>query len=312
MIKQVGVEFNKAKAKGLVEGTLQKYIQPSYATATPEQQINAIQQMVRDGIDGILLLPLAGPPLAPSIDAAGKAGVPVVILDNVVADAKYAVNVWSQNNSPAAAGVAGLVKTGNVLFVRGIAGNPVEQAFQDAAVADVKACPGLKIVGTIYGKWTNATAKAETVKWLAAHPDTKIDAVIQNGIMMAGIVQAFQQTGRPVPPISGGGCQGGDLSWWLKNKATYKTVANCFNGFQTGWSEFRLLCPYPRRARSEGGGHPHPGPDRHERQPAHLRDARQAAQLARRASRPDRRLGIEQDPRRVLPQARQPRRAVSG
>ena len=63
-----------------------------------------------------------------------------------------------------------------MLFVRGIAGNPVEQAFQDAAVADVKACPGLKIVGTIYGKWTNATAKAETVKWLAAHPDTKIDA----------------------------------------------------------------------------------------------------------------------------------------
>ena len=241
VIKQVGTEFNKAKAKGLVEGTLQKYIQPSYATATPEQQINAIQQMVRDGVDGILLLPLAGPPLAPSIDAAGKAGVPVVILDNVVSDAKYAVNVWSQNNSPAAAGVAGLVKTGNVLFVRGIAGNPVEQAFQDAAVTDVKACPGLKIVGTIYGKWTNATAKAETVKWLAAHPDTKIDAVIQNGIMMAGIVQAFQQAGRPVPPISGGGCQGGDLSWWLKNKATYKTVANCFNGFQTGWSEFRLL-----------------------------------------------------------------------
>jgi ribose transport system substrate-binding protein len=241
VIKQVGTEFNKAKAKGLVEGTLQKYIQPSYATATPEQQINAIQQMVRDGIDGILLLPLAGPPLAPSIDAAGKAGVPVVILDNVVSDAKYAVNVWSQNNSPAAAGVAGLVKTGNVLFVRGIAGNPVEQAFQDAAVADVKACPGLKIVGTIYGKWTNASAKAETVKWLAAHPDTKIDAVIQNGIMMAGIIQAFQQAGRPIPPISGGGCQGGELSWWLKNKATYKSVATCFNGFQTGWSEFRLL-----------------------------------------------------------------------
>ena len=241
LIKQVGVEFDKAKAKGLVEGTLQKYIQPSYATATPEQQISAIQQMVRNGVDGILLLPLAGPPLAPAIDAAGKAGVPVVILDNVVADAEYAVNVWSQNNSPAAAGVAGLVKTGNVLFVRGIAGNPVEQAFQDAAVANVKACPGLKIVGTIWGKWTNATAKAETVKWLASHPDTQVDAVIQNGIMMAGIVQAFQQAGRDVPPISGGGCQGGELSWWLKNKATYKTVANCFNGFQTAWSEFRIL-----------------------------------------------------------------------
>jgi ribose transport system substrate-binding protein len=241
VIKQVGVEFNKAKAKGLVDGKLQKYIQPSYATATPEQQIAAIQQMVRDGVDGILLLPLAGPPLAPAIDAAGKSGVPVVILDNVVADAQYAVNVWSQNNSPAAAGVAGLVKKGNVLMVRGIAGNPVEQAFQDAAVADIKACPGLKVVGTIWGKWTNASAKAEVVKWLASHPSTKVDAVIQNGIMMAGIIQAFQQAGRPVPPISGGGCQGGELSWWLKNKATYRSVATCFNGFQTGWSEFRLL-----------------------------------------------------------------------
>jgi ribose transport system substrate-binding protein len=241
VIKQVGVEFNKAKAKGLVTGTLKKYIQPSYATATPEQQISAIQQMVRDGVNGILLLPLAGPPLAPAIDAAGKAGVPVVILDNVVAEAKYSINVWSQNNSPAAAGVAGLVKTGNILMVRGIAGNPVEQAFQDAAVADIKACPGLKIVGTIWGKWTNATAKAETVKWLAAHPSLKVDGVVQNGIMMAGIIQAFQQAGRPVPPISGGGCQGGELSWWLKNKATYNSVATCFNGFQTGWSEFRLL-----------------------------------------------------------------------
>ena len=241
VIKQVGVEFNKAKAKGLVTGTLKKYIQPSYATATPEQQISAIQQMVRDGVNGILLLPLAGPPLAPAIDAAGKAGVPVVILDNVVADADYAVNVWSQNNSPAAAGVAGLVKKGSILMVRGIAGNPVEQAFQDAAVADIKACPGLKIVGTIWGKWTNATAKAETVKWLAAHPSVKVDGVVQNGIMMAGIIQAFLQAGRPVPPISGGGCQGGELSWWLKNKASYKSVATCFNGFQTGWSEFRLL-----------------------------------------------------------------------
>jgi ribose transport system substrate-binding protein len=241
LIKQVGVEFNKAKAKGLVEGTLQKYIQASYATATPEQQIAAIQQMVRDGVDGILLLPLAGPPLVPAIDAAGKAGVPVVILDNVIDGAEYSVNVWSQNNSPAAAGVAGLVKKGNILIVRGIAGNPVEQAFHDAAIADIKACPGLKIVGTIYGKWTNASATAEVLKWLAANPDVKVDGVIQHGIMMAGIIQAFLQSGRPVPPISGGGCQGGELSWWLKNKSTYRSVATCFNGYQTAWSEFRLL-----------------------------------------------------------------------
>ena len=241
LVKQAGVEFDKAKAKGLVTGSLVKYIQPSFATATPEQQISAIQQMVRDGVNGILLLPLAGPPLAPAIDEAGKAGVPVVILDNVIDQAKYVVNVFWQNNSPAAAGVLGLVKTGNVLIVRGIAGNPVEQTFHDAAIADIKACPGIKIVGTIYGKWTNASAKAEVLKWLAAHPSTKVDAVIQHGIMMSGIIQAFLQAGRPVPPVSGGGCQGGELAWWLAHKSTYRSVATCFNGYQTAWSEFRLL-----------------------------------------------------------------------
>src|SRR4030088_1393988 len=100
VIQQVQTEFDAAKAKGLVTGDLLKYIQPSAATATPEQQIAAIQQMVSQGVDGILLLPLAGPPLAPAIDAAGQAGVPVVILDNVVDQSKYVVNVWSQNNSP--------------------------------------------------------------------------------------------------------------------------------------------------------------------------------------------------------------------
>ena len=241
LVNEAKKEFAAAKAKGLVSGSLVTYIQPSQATATPEQQIAAIQNMVSQGINGILILPLAGSPLGPAVTAAGKAHVPVVVLDNVIPNSPYAINVWSQNNSPAAAGVAGLVKTGNVLIVRGIAGNTVEQAFQDAAVADIAACPGLKVVGTVYGNWTNATAKSAVTAFLAAHPGLKIDAVVQNGIMMAGIVDAFQTAGVPVPPISDGGCQGGDLSWWLQHKSTYKTVGVCFNGFQTAYSEFRIL-----------------------------------------------------------------------
>jgi ribose transport system substrate-binding protein len=241
LVAQAKKEFEAAKAKGLVTGKLVTYIQPSQATATPEQQIAAIQQMVRDGVNGILVLPLAGNPLGPAIDAAGKKNVPVVILDNVVPNSDYAVNVWSQNNSPAAAGVAGIVKTGNVLVVRGIAGNTVEQAFQDAAVANIKACPGLKIVGTVWGKWTNATAKSAVLQFLQSHPGLKIDAVVQNGIMMGGIVDAFQTAGKKVPPISDGGCQGGDLSWWLAHKDSYQTVGVCFNGYQTAYTEFRLL-----------------------------------------------------------------------
>jgi ribose transport system substrate-binding protein len=241
LVSEVQREFAAAKAQGLVTGSLITYIQPSQATATPEQQIAAVEQMVRQGVNGILILPLAGTPLGPSVTAAGKAHVPVVVLDNVIPNSPYAINVWSQNNSPAAAGVAGLVKSGNVLVVRGIAGNTVEQAFQTAAIHDIAACPGLKVVGTVWGKWTNASAKSAVLQYLTSHPGQKIDAVIQNGIMMAGIVDAFQSAGKPVPPISDGGCQGADLSWWLAHASTYSTVGVCFNGYQTAYTELRLL-----------------------------------------------------------------------
>src|ERR1700742_1159078 len=140
LVKQVKEEFNKAKEAGLVTGDLETYIQPSFDTATPEQQIAAIQQMVRKGVDGIMIMPLAGEPLAPAIDAAGKAGVPVVVMDNVVPNSKYVVNAWANKQPAAAAGTAGQVKEGDALIVRGVPGNTVEKAINDATVASIKAC----------------------------------------------------------------------------------------------------------------------------------------------------------------------------
>ncbi|HEY1778200.1 MAG TPA: substrate-binding domain-containing protein [Solirubrobacteraceae bacterium] len=240
-LNEFTAQFNAAEKLGLVKGPLVKYILPSYATATPEQQISAVQQMVSEGVNGIVLQPLAGPPLAPAIDAAGKAGVPVVMFFNDIDQSKYVVNMWTQNNSPADAALAGMVKTGNVLVVRGTAGIPVEQAYEDAAVADIAACPGLHIVGTVYGDFDTTTAKTAVSQWLAAHPTTKISAVFQNGVMMAGVVEAFQSAGLHVPPVSDGGCQGGDLSWWLAHKSGYKTAGVCISGNATAWSTIRVL-----------------------------------------------------------------------
>ena len=53
--------------------------------------------------------------------------------------------------------------------------------------------------------------------------------------MTAGVIQAFEAAGQPVPPISGGECYAGDLSWWLAHKATYQAVGQCINGFQAAY-----------------------------------------------------------------------------
>ncbi len=40
--------------------------------------------------------------------------------------------------------------------------------------------------------------------------------------------------------IADGQCGGGDLSWWLAHKDTYKTVGGCINGFQGAYTYFNV------------------------------------------------------------------------
>jgi ABC-type sugar transport system substrate-binding protein len=74
-------------------------------------------------------------------------------------------------------------------------------------------------------------------QYLASHPE-KIDGVLQDGGMFAGVVQAFEARGIDVPPVGVEQCYAGDLSWWLKRIDTYKTVAGCINGLQGGYVYF--------------------------------------------------------------------------
>ena len=224
-------QFAKAKAKGLVSGSLVTNIPATIAASTPEQEIAAIQQMVRQGVNAIIMEPIAGAPVVPAIDAAGKAGVPVILTDIPLPQTKYGVVVWSQNQYVADAAALGLIAKGNILIVRGLAGNPNDVVLYNQKIADLKYCPNIKVAASIYGDWANASAKTAVSQYLAAHPEG-VNGVLQDGGMMAGTIDAFQSAGKPVPVISDGECQAGDLSWWLAHKATYKTVGGCFNGYQ--------------------------------------------------------------------------------
>jgi ABC-type sugar transport system substrate-binding protein len=247
---QLKQDFNLAKSKGLVTGELSTYIQPSWDTATPEQQMGAIQQMVRDGVTGIVVQPLNLIAETPAIEAAGKAGVPIVFASGADPISKYAINVTQQNAGPSfAATLANLAKAGmfngqtvNTLVTHGPAGQTWSTMADNLMQADLAACKGVNIVGNITDNWNVATAKAETLKFLASHPE-KIDFVASEGADMAGIIAAFQQVGRPVPPSKGiGGTTGGDLAWWAAHKGNYKAaVGYVVGGKQVAYTEFRIL-----------------------------------------------------------------------
>jgi ribose transport system substrate-binding protein len=224
--------------QGLLKGTLTTSIPPTQALSTPESQINAIEQMVREGVNAIILSPVAGASEAAAIDAAGKAGVPVLLADNIISQSKYAISVWSQNQYQDDAATLKIIGKGNVLAVRGIAGNENETLLYNQFAADMKDCPNVHIIGTVYGNWNASTAKTVVSQYLASHP-AKLAGVLQDGGMMPGIIEAFQAAGQTVPPVADGECEGADLSWWLSHvKSGYSGAGGCYNGFQGGYTYF--------------------------------------------------------------------------
>jgi ribose transport system substrate-binding protein len=229
-------QFAIAKKAGLVTGSLITNIPATMAASTAEQQISAIQQMVSQGVNAIILLPVDSVAEAPAINAAGKAGVPVILADTPPApNTPYAVSAWSQNQVQADAGALGLIKSGNIIIVKGVAGNENDVVLYDQAIADLKNCPNIHVAATLYGDWDEGTAKTVVAQYIASHP-TPLAGAIQDGGMMSGIIEAFQSTGATVPIIADGECGGGDLSWWLAHKSTYQTVGGCFNGFQGAYT----------------------------------------------------------------------------
>jgi ABC-type sugar transport system substrate-binding protein len=233
-------QFAAAKAQGLVTGSLVTNIPATAAQSTPEEQIAAIQQMVRQGVNAIILLPEDSVSETPAMEAAGKAGVPVILADTPPAPgSQYAISAWSQNQVQADAGALGLIQKGNILMVKGIPGNENDVVLYNQAIADLKNCPNIHVAATVYGQWDNGTAKTVVSQYLASHPQPLAGA-IQDGGMFAGAVSAFQAIGQKVPTVSDGECYGGDLSWWLAHKSSYSTVAGCFNGFQGAYVYFNV------------------------------------------------------------------------
>jgi ribose transport system substrate-binding protein len=231
-------QFAMAKKAGLVTGSLYTNIPATYAESTPEEQISAIEQMVREGVNAIILLPVDSVSETPAMNAAGKAGVPVILADTPPAPGNvYAVAAWSQNQIQADAGALGIIQKGNIIMVKGIAGNENDVVLYDQAIADLKDCPQIHVAATLYGDWDEGTTKTVVAEYLASHPEP-VAGAIQDGGMMSGIIEAFQAAGIKVPTIADGECYAGDLSWWLAHKSSYHTVAGCFNGFQGSYTYF--------------------------------------------------------------------------
>jgi ribose transport system substrate-binding protein len=216
-------EFNKLKASSNVITT----VTTQDSNNSVQTQIQQIQQAIRQKYDLLIVLPLSPAADTPVMEAAGKAGIPVLAPLNS-ASSKYVVGIDPNVTLGGAYLMRGLASIlggkGSVLEMQGIPGVQSSDLSIKGAGLVLKTCPNMSIAGSPVGEFTPSVAKAQTLEFLTAHPQT-INGVFQVAGMAAGIMQAFIQTGRTVPPVADEAATPGALAYWNEHKSTYKGVA---------------------------------------------------------------------------------------
>jgi ribose transport system substrate-binding protein len=219
-------DFNEAKAAGLVTGSLDVELLPDPTSMTPAGQVQLYQTMVRNGDNGIILQALSAPAMTSVVTAAGKQGIVTSSFNPI--DSPYAISTqvsfYQDAGNAAAAVLKQLGGKGNVLIVRGIPGAAPDTDGYAGIQAALKECPGVTVVGSVTAQFSDATAKSAVETFLASHPG-QIDAVLTTGGAATGVINAFQQTGRTIPLVTGNGATAGFFTYWNEHKGSYSPAA---------------------------------------------------------------------------------------
>jgi ribose transport system substrate-binding protein len=230
----VGDELVKRTKAGKADGTTDGNLVVSAMTSyNPSEQIQLFQQTVASGVNAILIFPLSGPAMVDAVNAAGAKGIPTIAVNNYI-PSKYAINVLVNPYLNAMIPISNAIKIakgkGDMLMVNGIQGDTNTSIASAGLTEMLKGCPNLNLAGQVDGGYSVGGAKAAVQKFLASHPGP-ISVAGQTGVMGAGVVAAFQQTGRPVPVVSFSGLQAAESGYWAANvKKGYSTSGSMTNG----------------------------------------------------------------------------------
>jgi ribose transport system substrate-binding protein len=167
-------------------------------------QISAVDEMIAEHVNAIILDSNSTTGLNPAIAAAAKAGI-VVVAANDIVTSNLAYHVETVGHAfgatMAKAFVALLHGRGNIVVLRGIAGNAVDAAEASGFNSVFAKYPGIHVLATVYPQWDDAQAQTDMASLLSRFND--INGVFTEGGMEQGVVRAYVAAHRKFVPVSG-------------------------------------------------------------------------------------------------------------
>jgi ribose transport system substrate-binding protein len=181
-----------AKAKGAELGVEVIVVAPP-AESDVQAQITQIEDLIAQGVEGIALAPTDPNALAPVVEAARAAGIPVVFVDT--RGINEGVTFIGTNNQVGAALAAdfmcqNLPAGSDVAILQGLVSQSTGQARADGSKQGLTDC-GLNVVAEQTAEWDRAKGLSVTENILAGNPNIK-GIFGSNDNMALGAVEALK------------------------------------------------------------------------------------------------------------------------
>lgn len=218
-------EFNQqAKRYGdLIEETI-----ILNADSDVNKQIADIEDLLAKKVDAIVIDPQSPTALVPVIEKAYQSGIPVIIVNDTIETDQYTAFVSVDHFDFGRVGAEWLVDAmggkGNLVILDGIAGMGVGVERYNGAMSVFEKYPDIKIVAHEYASWSYDQGKIATQNILAAQP--QIDGIWSSGgDMTLGAVDAFNEAGRPLIPMTGEALNGYIKKWQTLEPQGFRSIA---------------------------------------------------------------------------------------
>jgi ribose transport system substrate-binding protein len=211
--KMVG-DFTQVAREAMSKGQIKDFVVVN-ADNTVSQQLAEMDGLILKHVGAIVLDAASPTALNGVIAKAHQVGIPVVSFDGTVTspDSYNVFYDFVGLGKHIGTYIAQRLKgKGNVLTVRGVAGTIIDTQEYQGWTQALSGYPNIKVVGTVYGNWDDATAQSAVARILPSLP--RVDAVIIDGGGF-GVAQAFAAAKRPTPIIYLGN-RGSELQWWWK------------------------------------------------------------------------------------------------
>lgn len=179
------------------------------ANGDVSKQNNDIQDLITQGVSAIIINPVNPEAVAPSLEAAAAAGIPVITVDRPVTGGKVVAHVGRDNKTMGKlvgeAVVAKLKADGvmgaKVIEIQGDAGGAVMMDRRDGFHAALEGS-GHTIVEGPYAEYIRANAVTAMQDLLQANADVKV-VYAHNDDMALGALQVLKENGREDVLIAG-------------------------------------------------------------------------------------------------------------